>query len=203
MIESAVQLNDTRRLPDGWRWVKLGEACEIIMGQSPPGHTYNKDGKGLAFLQGKVDFGELYPTPSTWCTQPQKVAQPGDIIICVRAPVGPTNLCNEKYCIGRGLAAIRPRDNVNTWFILYYLRLVEKQISDIGRGSTFNAVKREHLEKLLIPLPSTKDEQKQIATKVQELMKDVERARTACEAQLEAINALPQAILRKAFRGEL
>lgn len=203
MNENTIQLNETKSLTDGWRLVKLGDVCEIIMGQSPPGHTYNKDGKGLAFLQGKVDFGELYPTPSTWCTQPQKIAQPGDILICVRAPVGPTNLCNEMYCIGRGLAAIRPRDNADTWFVLYYLRLVEKQIADIGRGSTFDAVKREHLEKILIPLPPTKDEQKRIAAKVQEMMKEMEHARTACEAQLEAIKALPQAILRKAFRGEL
>jgi type I restriction enzyme S subunit len=202
MTESAVQMNETKSLPDGWRWVKLGEVCEIIMGQSPPGHTYNRDGKGLPFLQGGVDFGDLYPTPSTWCLKPQKVAQPGDILICVRAPVGPTNLCNEKYCIGRGLAAIRPRDNVDTWFILYYLRLAEKQLADIGRGSTFDAVKREHLEKTLIPLPPTKEEQRRIAGKIQELMAEVERARATCEAQLEAAKALPKAYLRQVFESE-
>lgn len=202
MTEGAIQMNETNPLPDGWQWVRLGEVCEIIMGQSPPGHTYNRDGKGLPFLQGGVDFGDLYPAPSTWCLQPQKVAQPGDILICVRAPVGPTNLCNEKYCIGRGLAAIRPRDNVDTWFILYYLRLAEKQLADIGRGSTFDAVKREHLEKTLIPLPPTKEEQRRIAGKIQELVAEVERARIAGEAQLEAAKALPKAYLRQVFESE-
>ena len=41
-------------LPESWRWVRLGEVCEIIMGQSPPGYTYNKEGKGLPFYQVKI-----------------------------------------------------------------------------------------------------------------------------------------------------
>jgi type I restriction enzyme S subunit len=52
-----------------------------------------------------------------------------------------------------------------------------------------------------IPLPPL-PEQKRIATKVQELTKDVQRARLACEAQLEAARALPQAYLRQVFESE-
>jgi type I restriction enzyme S subunit len=101
-----------------WPLVKLGDVCEIIMGQSPPGDTYNKEGRGLPFYQGKIDFGKVHlQSPSAWCTEPLKIAEPGDILISVRAPVGPTNLTGEKCCIGRGLAAIRPKKEVDTWFV--------------------------------------------------------------------------------------
>jgi len=95
-------------LPEGWSRVRLPEITEITMGQSPPGSTYNSKGQGLPFFQGKVDFGERYPTPRVWCTQPKKTANAGDVLISVRAPVGPTNVADRKCIIGRGLAALSP-----------------------------------------------------------------------------------------------
>jgi len=184
-----------------WERRRLGEVCGIIMGQSPPGHTYNKGGMGLPFFQGKVDFGEVYPTPSTWCTQPKKTAEPNDVLISVRAPVGPTNLCNQKSCVGRGLAAIRPRDNVDSRFALYSLRFIEREISKIGQGSTFGAIKREHLESMSIPFPSLPTQQR-LASELKGKMAQTEKLKAAIEKQMDIIKALPQTILRKAFRGE-
>jgi len=109
-------------LPDGWVWTTLEATCEIVMGQSPPSTTYNAEGTGLPFYQGKAEFGDLSPTPIKWCSKPQKIAEPGDVLISVRAPVGPTNLCREKSCIGRGLAAIRPEATMPSLYFLYFLR---------------------------------------------------------------------------------
>ena len=189
------------KLPSGWHWVKLGEVCEIIMGQSPPGYTYNKERKGLPFFQGKIDFGEIFPTVSTWCTEPKKTAEPNDILISVRAPVGPTNLCNMKCCIGRGLTAIRSKDNTDTWFIFYFLRLIEKRILSVGSGSTFSAISKSQIYNLKIPLPLL-PEQKRIAKKVKEMMQDVDNARSACEKQLEATKSLPSSYLRQVFESK-
>ena len=94
-------------LPKGWKIVKLGDLCDIVMGQSPPSSTYNSDGIGLPFFQGKAEFTELYPLTKKWCSEPKKIAELNDILLSVRAPVGDTNIANQKCCIGRGLAAIR------------------------------------------------------------------------------------------------
>ncbi|MGB7291789.1 MAG: restriction endonuclease subunit S [Thermodesulfobacteriota bacterium] len=187
-----------------WERKRLGEVCEIIMGQSPPGSTYNKENVGLPFFQGKIDFGSISPIQSTWCSEPIKIARPDDVLISVRAPVGPTNMANQKCCIGRGLAAIRSKNNIEPWFLLYLFRFVERNLSETygGRGSTFGAMNKEHLQDLdmlVPPLP----EQKRIAAELKEKMAEVEKLRRSIEKQLEAINALPQAVLRKAFRGEL
>lgn len=185
-----------------WERRRLGEVCEIIMGQSPPGDTYNRSGEGLPFFQGKLDFGEIYPTASFWCTHPQKIAEPGDVLISVRAPVGPTNLCNQKSCIGRGLATIRSRNNGEPLFVLHFLRFIEKSISEIGQGSTFGAIKRSDLEGMSFPFPPLTTQQR-IAAELKDKMVSAEKLKAAIEKELETIKALPQAILRKAFRGEL
>ena len=87
---------------------KLKDCCQIIAGQSPESKYYNTNGEGLPFFQGKADFGALYPKVRMYCSQSTKIAEKDDILLSVRAPVGPTNLSPGKVCIGRGLTAIRP-----------------------------------------------------------------------------------------------
>ncbi|MCX7732736.1 MAG: restriction endonuclease subunit S [candidate division WOR-3 bacterium] len=185
-----------------WERKRLGEVCEVTMGQSPPGHTYSDTPIGLPFFQGKADFGGYFPTVRVWCSHPIKIAEEGDVLISVRAPVGPVNMSNLKCCIGRGLAAIRCRNNPLNWYVFWYLRFLEPQMSLVGSGSTFNAVTYEELYEISIPLPPLSVQQR-IVAELREKMAEVEKLRQTIEKQLETINALPQAILRKAFRGEL
>ena len=91
----------------GWILEPLAAIAHVAMGQSPPSTTYNMTGEGLPFLQGKFEFGEVYPTPVRFCSKPLRVAEQDDILVSVRAPVGPVNLSPAKCCIGRGLAAVR------------------------------------------------------------------------------------------------
>ena len=138
-----------------WRMAQLGQICEIIAGQSPPGETYHKEPVGLPFFQGKADFGQLHPTVRVWCSKPIKLSVPDDILISVRAPVGPTNVSNVKCCIGRGLAAIRCGDKVNKDFLLWVLKLFELQLSRLGSGSTFTSITTAELKNFAVPVPAT------------------------------------------------
>ncbi|MFH0809768.1 MAG: restriction endonuclease subunit S [Pseudomonadota bacterium] len=188
-------------LPKGWRWVRLGEVCHIIAGQSPPGETYRKETAGLPFFQGKADFGRLHPVARMWCVSPVKMALPGDILISVRAPVGPTNVADVKCCIGRGLTAIRAREVADGSFVLAFLRLTQPRLAALGSGSTFSAINRADIEGLLMPLPPL-PEQQRIAALLTEQMAAVEEARAAAEAQLEATKALPATYLREVFESQ-
>lgn len=149
-------------MKENWELVEIGECCEVIAGQSPPSSTYNKEGNGIPFFQGKADFNYLYPTVRFWCNDPLKISQPNDILFSVRAPVGPTNVNNIEACIGRGLAAIRCKNSTILKYLLYYLRASENRIATLGEGSTFKAITIGTLKKLQIPLPPL-DEQKKIA----------------------------------------
>jgi type I restriction enzyme S subunit len=190
------------KLPEGWRWVRLGEVCKVIMGQSPPGKSYNQESTGLPFFQGKADFGELHPTARFWTTEPKKIAEPLDILISVRAPVGPTNIVNVRCCIGRGLAALRPEGSLNRWWLLYYLRSIENILGETGSGSTFKAITKKALVRLAIPLPSI-PEQRRIVAYLDKIQSQVTALKQAQEATETELHRLEQAILDKAFRGEL
>src|SRR6266496_1887227 len=123
---------------------QLSSVADLIMGQSPPSTTYNEVGAGLPFFQGKSDFGFLHPKPRLFCDAPAKIAQPKDILMSVRAPVGPTNIADRKCCIGRGLAAIRPR-TIDADFLFFNLRYLESSIAALGGGSTFHAINKNQL----------------------------------------------------------
>ena len=139
----------------------LRDVAEVIMGQSPPSITYNANANGLPFFQGKADFGDRYPRIRIYCSEPTKIAERGDILISVRAPVGPTNIAPSRCCIGRGLAAVRGQ-KVEPTFLLHFLRYQQPQLAARGKGSTFEAINRDDLENLRVPLPSL-DEQMRIA----------------------------------------
>lgn len=172
------------------RMVALAEIAAITAGQSPPGSTYNEDGMGLPFFQGKADFGEIHPTVRKWCTAPKKVAEAGDILISVRAPVGPTNIAAERCCIGRGLAAIRPDDKAALpEFVHWVLKHREPQLAAQATGSTFTAIGQKVLRSLLVPLPPL-DEQRRIADILNRAARLEALRRRAAERLREFVPAL-------------
>ena len=144
------------------RAISLGEIAAITAGQSPPGSSYNEDGDGLPFFQGKADFGDVYPVTRKWCVAPKKIADAGDILISVRAPVGPTNIAAERCCIGRGLAAIRPDETIALRdFVHWVIKCREPELVSRGQGSTFAAIAQNDLKSLVVPIPPL-DEQRRI-----------------------------------------
>ena len=137
----------------------LADFAEIFMGQSPPGKTYNREGDGLPFFQGKMEFGSVNPIVRQWCSSPSRIAEPGDVLLCVRAPVGPTNIADTKCAIGRGLAIIRPIPGKSTTeFLFYSLRAIENVVAKVAQGSTFTAIRRQDVEKIRVPKAGMKDQ---------------------------------------------
>ena len=128
------------------RTVALKEFCVLGMGPSPSSNSYNVGGDGLPFYQGNADFGEENPVPRTWCTNPKKIAEKGDVLVSVRAPIGAINIANEKCCIGRGIAAIRPNPDIAiTGFLRHQLVASRSKLEAMGTGSTFKAVGKKAL----------------------------------------------------------
>ena len=194
--------NNLPELPNSWVWTPLKEISEIILGQSPPSSTYNTDGEGLPFYQGKLEFGKLYPTPRKWCTAPKKFAMKGDVFISIRAPVGPTNLCHEKSAVGRGLAAIRGLNGIQPFFILHLLRRFESEIASRGTGTTFNAITGNQLKTFQIPLPPLA-EQEQIVSELERCFSAADEMEATIESELICAERLRHSILKHAFSGKL
>jgi len=164
-----------------WMQSKLcnDSLVEIIMGQSPPSSTYNKEGTGIPFFQGKAEFGKIYPSFNLFCSDPIKIADENDILISVRAPVGDVNIAPLKCCIGRCLSAIRPNKSyLNFWYLYYILKISKRTFESLSTGSTFKAIKKADLENLKIPLPPLPEQNKiaEILTTVDEAIEKVDGA---------------------------
>ena len=196
------ELAGSAGLPEEWVWATVGQVAEIVLGQSPPSSTYNKKGVGLPFYQGKTEFGPMYPTPHKWCSEPKKIAQKGDVLISVRAPVGPTNICPAKSCIGRGLAAIRGQGGIGSPFLLYFMRAFEAIIAGKGTGTTFKAITGDQLKEFSIPIPPLA-EQHQVVQEVERLLSVADEVEKTVERSLRQAERLRQSILKRAFEGRL
>src|SRR3972149_1530622 len=193
-------VSNSNELPAGWITTLLKEISEINMGQSPPSATYNNIGDGLPFFQGKAEFSELHPVVEKVCSQPNKIAEPNDILLSVRAPVGTTNIANQRCCIGRGLAAIRYTPNNK--FLFYYLRLIEKKMDEKGTGTTFKAISGEVLRSISINVPPL-PEQHAIVSKIEQLFSELDKGIESLKTAQQQLKVYRQSVLKWAFEGKL
>lgn len=133
----------------------------VTMGQSPKSEFYNKEGIGIPFLQGNRTFGEKYPYIDTYCSEPKRIAQTGDVLMSVRAPVGDVNIATEEICIGRGLCSLRMK-NGNNEYLYYLLKSFNKYIVNQESGTVFGSINKKQIENLELPFPND-NEQKRIS----------------------------------------
>ncbi len=187
----------------GWQIKNLGELCEVIAGQSPEGKFYNSEGNGIPFYQGKKDFGKKFiEPPTTWTTETTKLAREGDILMSVRAPVGPINFASNEICIGRGLAAIRCADNLDRDFLFYQLLHLQPAIA--GReGAVFASINKAEIAALPLgytPLP----EQQRIVAILDEAFEGIATATANAELNLANAREVFQSYLQSVFseKGE-
>lgn len=140
-------------IPQGWEVKKLAEVCNLTMGQSPKSEFYNETGEGQPFHQGVTNFGDRFPTDRLFCTVEGRIAEAGDILFSVRAPVGRMNITDKKIIIGRGLSAIRHKGGHQT-FLWEQLRAKFTKDDMMGNGAIFAAVTKDDMQgiELLCPI---------------------------------------------------
>ncbi|MEJ5227363.1 restriction endonuclease subunit S [Thermodesulfovibrio sp.] len=196
-----VKLKETEigPIPEHWQVVRLGEVAEIVMGQSPPGTSYNQSGIGPPFLQGKAEFGNMYPKVINYTTMPIKHAKIKSILLSVRAPVGEVNIADKEYCIGRGLSSISFKNNLGiNFFLFYYLVYSKKTIEEMGSGSTFKAINKSQVKNLLIPLPPLSEQQA-----IADILLAIDEKIQKEEEKKKAIENLFKSMLQNLMSGKI
>lgn len=190
---------------EGWEEKSLGKACKITMGQSPKGTSYNSEGLGVPLINGPVEFG---PKPfsktimSKWTTEPTKMCQEGDLILCVRgSTTGRINIAGFSGCIGRGVASIRYEKN-QEW-INFFIRCNQQTIFKLGTGSTFPNVSSKILSALKFSEPQSNELQNVLIQKMIELEIDCNEVVEKYKQKSDSLDELRKSILQKAFAGEL
>lgn len=179
-----------------WKQIYLNECVELNMGQSPSSSTYNTLGNGIPFFQGNADFGEITPNVKYFCSEPIKIANKGDLLISVRAPIGALNFASEKCCIGRGLCSLSAKNCCNIKYLFYILQYKKSELNAKGTGSTFKAINKQSLSETKIPLPPL-EEQHKIAS----ILDTVSEALKLRKQQLNELDLLVKSKFVEMFGG--
>ena len=184
-------------IPAGWEKKKLIEIADITMGQSPKSEFYNSNRDGLPFHQGVGSFGTRFVIDETYSSSFSRVAESGDILFSVRAPVGRLNITLNKIAIGRGLAAIKQKNNLQS--LLYYM-LKEHFFKDdiIGNGSIFASITKDELTNFVLLVP-----RQDICEKFNTLTKDIDSKIMILDKQIREIKEARDRLLPKLMNGEL
>lgn len=143
------------QVPTGWKLSTVGESFVLTMGQSPPGHTFNETGEGIAFYQGRTDFGFRFPTQRVFCSTPTRLAEAGDTLVSVRAPVGDVNMAIERCGIGRGVASVRHADGYRGFTFFAMRGLAERFKTFDSEGTVFGSINRTDFQNLPVIHPPT------------------------------------------------
>jgi len=183
------------KLPKEWdiKKIKNINSIKLTMGQSPPSSTYNKEGIGLPFFQGKNEFGYIYPKPIIYCAKPQRIAEQNDILLSVRAPVGDVNIAPFKCCIGRGLASLKIVDSkLDFLYLFYFLKFNKRKFESISMGSTFKAIRKTEIENFEIVIPPINEQQK-----IAEILSTVDKAIQKSDQIIKKTERLKQGAMQK------
>lgn len=186
------------KIPQGWKVGTLSEVADITMGQSPKGSSYNEEGDGIIFYQGRAEFGNRFPSIRLYTTEPTRIAEINSVLLSVRAPVGDINIAKNKCCIGRGLAAIKSKQGYNS-FILYLLQSLKPLLEQYnGEGTVFGCINRKEIEGLpiIIPKESVINEFERIAENIDSEIKSL-------TTEQETLSTLRDTLLPKLMAGEI
>ena len=189
------------KVPTNWCWTKLGKVTNVIMGQSPNGGSIKKKKKDTPLIGGAADMGEKYPEIKRYTNKPTKISSDEDLIICVRATLGKPIFSDGRYCLGRGVAAIRPLVGSRELYKYFFLNF-EQYLFDNATGTTFTQVNSNILQKMPLPLPPLA-EQKRIVERIESLFTKLDEAKENLQNVLDSFETRKAAILHKAFTGEL
>ncbi|MFH1431510.1 MAG: restriction endonuclease subunit S [Nanoarchaeota archaeon] len=182
--------------------VELGKIFEIVMGQSPPSEFYNKNKKGLPFFQGKKEFNYKYPNIEIWTEKYNKEAEKGDLLLSIRAPIGPCNIAPERCAIGRGIAAIKANNETESLLLFYLVKFNAQRLDSKGTGTTFKAISKTGLNSFLTNIPPKKDWQK-IISSIESSFSVIDKVENIVDNSLKKAEQLRKSILKVAFEGRL
>lgn len=187
-----------------WQKLKLADISTIIMGQSPKGSSYNRNNQGVPLLNGPTEFGIEHPTPLQWTTKPTKLCEKGDILFCVRgSTTGKMNWADQQYCLGRGLAAIRPRKKICiSDFVFAFVQTQTAAILHSGEGGVFPNFNKGQLSAMEVPLPPLNEQYHMVKYLKNLQSKGGELKQLHIETETE-LSAFTPALLAKALQGEL
>jgi type I restriction enzyme S subunit len=198
LFPDSMEDSELGKVPSGWTVRDFGDVNNLLMGQSPPGDTYNTDGVGVPFYQGRTDFGMRFPKQRVFCTAGTRFASAGDVLVSVRAPVGDLNQAIEDCVIGRGVASVLHKSGSQAYTYALLSSLKPKLAYFNGEGTVFGAINRSDFNSLKVMEPSPK-----LIERFDSLAAPLNDQIRNLFVQTESLTRLRDSLLPRLISGEL
>ena len=141
-------------LPEGWRVGEFGELFDLTMGLSPKGDSYNHDMKGVPLLNGAGDYTGEKLDPKRYTSKPTRINKVGDLVFCIRGTIGKIVFADTEYCLGRGVAALSPKESNDKYFNYIKLKRIIDELTRNATGSVILGLSKDDIKKAELILPS-------------------------------------------------
>jgi len=198
LFPDAIVDSELGPVPLGWSASVIDAEYDYLMGQAPPGSSYNETGEGVPLFQGKAEFGFRFPAIRMFCTQPTRIASAGDTLVSVRAPVGAMNMARVQCCIGRGLAAVRHKSGRRS-FTYYSLRELTDQFAKFdSEGTVFGSISKQAFGQIqCVRIPES------LVSMIDDLLSSIDSFIERSEEELETLANLRESLLPPLVSGAL
>lgn len=179
---------------DPWEQRKLGDVCQITMGQSPDGDTYSDVPSDYILVQGNADLKNGWVCPRIWTTQKIKTAEAGDLIMSVRAPAGAMGKTNYNVVLGRGVAGIKGNEFIFQTLVKMYEDGYWKKLA---AGSTFESINSDVISNAEIAVPQDVAEQEKLGA----YFRNLDNLITLHQRELEEYGKYKKALMQLLLTG--
>ncbi len=162
-------------IPEGWKWVKFGNAISLLSGTDFKPEEYNDQHRGTTYITGASCLSETGVIENRWTETPRCIARKGDVLlVCKGSGYGKTVICDvEEAHIARQIMAVKCSDNLDMHYIMHYLNANLTIIKAYGQG-VIPGIDRASVLNMTFPIPPLA-EQKRIVARLEELLPLCER----------------------------
>jgi len=198
-------------LPEGWKWVRLGDITQIVGGGTPSSKVKEYyEGGDIPWLSpvDLSDYTDIYIshgkkmiTAEGLANSSARMMPAETVCLSSRAPIGYVAIAKNPLCTNQGFKSFLPSPLYLPRFLYWYLKGNKPLLESYASGTTFLELSGSKVAQIEFPLPPL-DEQERIVTRIESLFAKLDEAKEKAETVLDSFETRKAAILHKAFTGE-
>ena len=208
ILREAFPYKEGDKLPEGWRWEKLGRLGSLSQGGTPSTNNIDYWNGEIPFITG-ADVTKLYISEARSFLSEKGLnsgktekCEKSDLLIVSRTRVGRIGIAGTTIGISQDITALKVNNEYDVKYLAMYLKSISERLVESCQGATIKGLTKHYIEKIAIPIPPNKGDQIAIGNELERKMAEVEKLRKAGDSQSEAVGALPGAVLREVFELE-
>lgn len=204
------------KLPNNWVWTTWEEISDIFSSKRVLQKDWQKEGipfyrtrEIVALAKDELFSNELFISQEHYDSLAKETRMPkaGDLMVTGIGTIGICYLVKENDCFyykDASVLCVSKKGDINSEYLKYLMKtpFMVSQIKKNSAGTTVDSLTINKYKTYKLPLPPL-EEQKRIVKKLDSLFEKIQKIKEIIEEVKEKTTSRREAILSKAFSGEL